>query len=281
MVKKAWTEPIEQLILTWAEKASGYSWLHRNSCIIYKRRNLYISIPASIFSYIAGITILFSNDEIGYDAGGASLLKGIVGIFAIMAGILSNFQEMFTFKEESEKHRIASLRFLSFFREISCELSLEPSCRSSPMDYLTIKRFEYDKILEQSPDIPEIIIKRFNKNFQHLHIHKPDATIGLQTIIPYGKNKYKKQLKLKDKLLLLKYFEKWEKNTTFYKGNNSHVIEIANSESVGLNSGNIKTRTLSERDHTHLLFHGTLSSQKTFLQNKNIKIRRNPLTKQI
>jgi hypothetical protein len=277
MVKKAWTDPIEQLILTWAEKASGYAWLHRNSCLIYKRRNLYISIPTSIFSYIAGITILFSND--GHV--NADLLKGIVGIFAIMAGILSNFQEMFTFKEESEKHRIASLRFLSFFREISCELSLEPSCRSSPMDYLTIKRFEYDKILEQSPDIPELIIKRFNKNFKHLHIHKPDATIGLQTIIPYGKNKYKKELKLKEKLLLLKYFEKWEKNTTFYKCSNSHVIEIANSGSVGYNSTNIKTRTLSERDYTHLLFHGTLGSQKTFLQNQNIKIRRNPLTTQI
>ena len=278
MVKKAWTEPIEQLILTWAEKASGYAWLHRKSCIIYKRRNLYISIPASIFSYIAGITILFSND-VAVGGTGESSLKGVVGIFAIMAGILSNFQEMFTFKEESEKHRIASLRFLSFFREISCELSLEPSCRSSPMDYLTIKRFEYDKILEQSPDIPELIIKRFNTNFQHLHIHKPDATIGLQTIIPYGKNKYKKQLKLKDRLLLLKYFEKWEKKTIFYKHDNSHVIEIANSESNGFNSSNVKTRTLSERDHTHLLFHGTLSSQKTFLQNKNIKIRRNPLTK--
>ena len=43
------------------------------------------------------------------------------------------------------------------------------------------------------------------------------------------------------------------------------------------NISNIKTRTLSERDASHLLYHGTLSNQKQFLQNKNIKIRREPL----
>ena len=34
------------------------------------------------------------------------------------------------------------LRFLSFFREISCVLSLEPIFRSAPIDYITLKRFE-------------------------------------------------------------------------------------------------------------------------------------------
>ena len=290
MTKKIWTESLEQLILTWAEKASGYAWLHNNSCSLYKKRNLYISIPASIFSYIAGVIILFSNELNTNNTGttfynktittyntDSSTLRIIVGIIAIISGILSNFQEMFTFKEEGEKHRIAALRFLSFFREISCELSLEPSFRSSPADYITIKRFEFDKILEQSPNVPDIIIFRFNKRFGKLHIHKPDPTIGLQTIIPYGRDNYKKRINIEDKYTLLKYFEKWKNHTTFHKKNNSHVIEIANSGSSNYNIANIKTRTLSERDATHLLYHGTLSEQKRFLQNRNIKIRRPPL----
>lgn len=289
MTKKIWTESLEQLILTWAEKASGYAWLHNNSCSLYKKRNLYISIPASIFSYIAGVIILFSNElntnntantcynktTSAYNTD-SSTLRIIVGIIAIISGILSNFQEMFTFKEEGEKHRIAALRFLSFFREISCELSLEPSFRSSPADYITIKRFEFDKILEQSPNIPDIIISRFNKRFGKLHIHKPDPTIGLQTIIPYGRDNYKKDINIEDKYTLLKYFEKWKNHTTFHKINNSHVIEIANSGSSNYNVSNIKTRTLSERDATHLLYHGTLSEQKRFIQNRNIKIRKPP-----
>lgn len=287
MNKKLWTESLEQLILTWAEKASGYAWLHQRSCSLYKKRNLYISIPASVFSYIAGITILFSNElnnskqikvynkTATINETDSPIFRIIIGIIAIVAGILSNFQEMFTFKEEGEKHRIAALRFLSFFREISCELSLEPSFRSSPGDYITIKRFEFDKILEQSPNIPDTIISRFNKQFSKLHIHKPDPTIGLQTIIPYGKDNYKKKINIEDKYLLLKYFECWKSHTNFNK--HSHIIEIANSGSRECNISNIKTRTLSERDATHLLYHGTLSNQKRFLQNRNIKIRREPL----
>ena len=118
---------------------------------------------------------------------------------------------MFTFKEEGEKHRIATLRFLSFFREISCELSLDPKYRSAPMDYITLKRFEFDKILEQSPDIPEHIIKEFNRKFRNLSIHKPDPTIGLQTIIPFGENrdriKGRRFLSVKDKITLLRCFK--------------------------------------------------------------------------
>ena len=62
------------------------------------------------------------------------------------------------------------------------------------MDYITLKRFEFDKILEQSPDIPEEIIKEFNNNFRTVSVHKPDPVIGLQTILPFGK-KFKDELR--------------------------------------------------------------------------------------
>ena len=113
------------------------------------------------------------------------------GIHALMAGLFSNFQEIYSFKEESEKHRIAHLRFMAFFREISCIVTTAPKYRATSADFITMKRLEFDKILEQSPDIPQCIITAFNHTFRNLSIHKPDAVIGLQTIIPYGK-----QLKL-------------------------------------------------------------------------------------
>ena len=167
-------------------------------CNIIQKRNLCISVPSCIFGYLSGITLLLSNEvfnncsDISYRAA----LRGVLGVTAILSGVLSNFQEMFTFKEEAEKHRIAALRFLSFFREISCELSLDPKFRSASMDYITLKRFEFDKILEQSPDIPEEIIKEFNNNFRTVSVHKPDPVIGLQTILPFGK-KFKDELREK------------------------------------------------------------------------------------
>ena len=77
------------------------------------------------------------------------------------------------------------------------------------MDYITLKRFEFDKILEQSPDIPDCIISLFNSKFKNLSIHKPDPVIGLQTILPFGKeykSTIKRSLSIRDKILLLRCF---------------------------------------------------------------------------
>jgi len=290
MPKKNWTMPLEQLLVTWAEKASGYAWLHQKSATTFKKRNLCLSIPASIFGYVAGITVLLSNDVFNdcSNVTNGPILRGVIGVTAITAGILSNFQEMFTFKEESEKHRIATLRFLSFFREISCELSLDPKYRSAPMDYITLKRFEFDKILEQSPDIPECVILEFKNKFKNLSIYKPDPVIGLQTIIPFGENnltrRRKRFLSVKQKILLFRYFTNWRAYTAFtmHKKSKHHevLIEVANSRSSEMDPTLIETENsieLRERDKYHLIMNGTLSEQKRFVQNQNIKIKRSPV----
>jgi len=286
MPKKNWTDELEQLLVTWAEKASGYAWLHQKSAILFKKKNLCISIPSCIFGYLSGITLLLSNDvfnncsDISYRAS----LRGVLGVTAILSGVLSNFQEMFTFKEEAEKHRIAALRFLSFFREISCELSLDPKIRSASMDYITLKRFEFDKILEQSPDVPEEIIKEFNNNFRTVSIHKPDPVIGLQTILPFGKkikDELERKLSIKDKILLLRSFNGWRKITNFKKytrkNSDEFLIEVTNSRNSSLELIDIENNEISKKRSSSFLLSGVLSEQKRFVQNQNIKIKQNPL----
>jgi hypothetical protein len=281
MSKEEWTEPQEDLLVTWAEKSSGYAWLHQKSVSIYKKRNLKLSIPTAIFGYVAGITILLSNDILN-DCENTTIgpiIRAIIGIISITAGILSNFQEMFTFKEEGEKHRIAALRFLSLFREISCELSLDPRFRSAPIDYITLKRFELDKILEQSPSIPNIVICEFKETFKSLSIHKPDPVTGLQTIVPYGKEIQlnKNSLTLKNKITLLKYFTQWKVEVTYSKlkkgirPNNDCLIEITNSRN-SRNSNNDETNTIINNmdvKKSNLLSFGRLGGEK------NIKIIKN------
>ena len=223
-----WTSQQEQLLVTWAEKASGYAWLHTRSINYFKHRNLYISVPASVFGNIAGATTLLSNPTL------APALKGLIGMSGIMAGLLTYFQEMFTFKEEGEKHKISSLRFLSFFREISCELSTDPEHRTLPHDFITMKRLEFDKMLEQSPNIPQSIVDLFNTKFNSIAFHKPDIVNGIQTITPFRKNSpkmyYLKKINLYQKMLLLKYFSAWKTHceATSIVRKNDALIEATN-----------------------------------------------------
>ena len=262
-----WTSQQEQLLVIWAEKASGYAWLHTRSVNYFKHRNLYISIPASIFGYIAGATTLLTNDISKHAA-----IKGLIGICGIIAGLLTNFQEMFTFKEDSEKHKMSSLRFLSFFREISCELSMDPEHRASPNDFITIKRLEFDKMLEQSPNIPQSIADLFNSKFNSIAFHKPDIVNGLQTIYPFKKKSpkmyYLKKINLYQKMLLLKYFSAWKTHC--------EAVNIVRKNDALIEATNFATR-MSERDKTFSHLYAPLSTQKKLLRFQNIKLSVNPI----
>jgi len=261
-----WTSQQEQLLVTWAEKASGYAWLHARSINYFKHRNLYISVPASIFGYIAGTATLLSNPTL------APTLKGLIGMSGIVAGLLTNFQEMFTFKEESEKHKISSLRFLSFFREISCELSMDPEHRTTPIDFITMKRLEFDKMLEQSPNIPQSIADLFNAKFNNIGFHKPDLVNGIQTINPFKKNSpkmyYLKKINLYQKMLLLKYFSAWKTHC--------EATNIVRKNDALIEATNLAT-SMREREKTFSHLYAPLSAQKKLLQFQNIKLSVDPI----
>ena len=67
-----------------------------------------------------------------------------------------------------------------------------------------------------------------------------------------------------------------------YKKGKQHevLIEVANSRSSEMDPTLIETENsieLRERDKYHLIMNGTLSEQKRFVQNQNIKIKRSPV----
>lgn len=214
-----WTPQQEQLLVTWAEKASGSAWLHTRSVSYYRHLGYYLAVPACLFSYAAGMTS-FGTANSEHPA-----LSYIIGIMGMISGVFVSLQEVFPFKELSAQHRIASLRFLSFFRDVSCELSVDANDRSDAVDYINMKRVELDKLHEQIPPVSEAIVRKFHKKFGDLNIHKPDVAGTLQTIVPYGRN------------------------IAFATGSN--LVEVANSE-ISSMSSNSDTTSLQGIECTNL-----------------------------
>ena len=120
----------------------------------------------------------------------ASSVRFVVGVMGMLSGVFVSLQEIFPFKELSAQHRMASLRFLSFFRDVSCELSVHADHRVEAAEYISMKRVELDKLHEQTPPIPDTIVQLFESRFEDVDIHKPDSTGTLQTIIPYGQARH-------------------------------------------------------------------------------------------
>lgn len=228
-----WTIELENLLIAWAEKASGYAWLHNRSIALFKSRNMYLAVPAAMFAYTsASVTLLTSQ------YGNSEWRTVVAGLGSLISGMLIQFQELFTFKELSEQHRLSQLGFLSFFRDISCELSIPKRQRREASEYVTLKRLEMDKLLDHAPDVPPKIIEQFDAKFGRVNTHKPDVVSRLQTVIPHNSPKppnerrtvqqppHKKSAMNLDFRPAREVDVSWEARTDI-----SQLVEIANSES--------------------------------------------------
>ena len=249
-----WTVELENLLIAWAEKASGYAWLHNRSITLYKNRNMYLAVPAAMFAYTsASVTLLtsqYSNSE---------WRTIVAGLGSLISGMLIQFQELFTFKELSEQHRLSQLGFLSFFRDISCELSIPKRQRREASEYVTLKRLEMDKLLDHAPDIPPKIIERFDAKFGRVNTHKPDVVSRLQTVIPHNSPKppsqtttMKNTTSQKQSKINLDFRPgrevdvSWEARTDV-----SQLIEIANSDTHSDRDSDMETEQGDERVSTY------------------------------
>jgi rRNA-processing protein FCF1 len=103
--------------------------------------------------------------------GGASLLTGILQTFMNKLGYAKNM----------EAHRVAGVSWGKFNRQLCIEMNLHPDERMDSANFLKMFRVELDRLIEQSPPIPENVIKEFNELFKNTSdVVKPEITGILQ-----------------------------------------------------------------------------------------------------
>lgn len=177
-----WTKEQEELLAEWCEKAQCYRWLHGHAERKFKRGHFAFTIPIIIMSTLTGTANFGVNSYVPEEH--ISTAQVIIGGVNIFSGILSTLQNFLRYAENNEAHRSAGILWSKFGRNIKIELSLDRSRRKNASDFLKIYRSEYDRLIEQSPLIPEDTIKLFKKNFKKDYlekkIHVPDVCNGLE-----------------------------------------------------------------------------------------------------
>lgn len=176
-----WTKEQENLMAGWADIASCYRWMHDRCEKRYSGFNMSLSIPVIILSTLTG-TANFAIDSFvppGDDAMKKYIQAGI-GAVSIFAGILTTLGNFLRFAQLSEAHRVASISWGKLQRQIQVELRIHPNDRLDCLDFLKICRAELDRLIEQSPAIPDKIIKEFEKEFADLKaLVRPDIAHGM------------------------------------------------------------------------------------------------------
>jgi len=175
-VNNSWTPEIETLIAEWADRAQCYSWMHDKTSRAYASYNQYMMIPVIVLSTLSG-TANFGLDSFfqGSTNGKTYASLGIGGV-SILTGIISTVANFLRYGQGSEAHSISALMWAKFNRMISIEMALHPNDRMEAFAFLKMFRIELDRLVEQSPSIPDDVILRFKRDFRaNNDIKKPDV----------------------------------------------------------------------------------------------------------
>ena len=160
--KIEWSPENELIMVEWCDVAQCYKWLNSRSHAKYAYLHAWFTIPAIIFSTISG-TASFAQESFPDSIKGYA--PSVIGSINITIGILTTIQQYLKISELNEAHRVSSIAWDKFARNIRIELSKKPSERSEAGGFIKHCRLEFDRLMETSPDIIDKVVKEFKKKF--------------------------------------------------------------------------------------------------------------------
>jgi hypothetical protein len=160
--EQEWKTEHETILVEWADKAMCYRWLHARSHQAYSKTNAWFTIPVIIMSTLTG-TANFAQDRFPENI--KPLAQMGIGAVNIFAGILTTIAQFLKIGELNEAHRVSSIAWDKFYRNIKVELAKSRDERMHVGHMLKMCKEEFDRLMETSPSINEKIIKLFNTTF--------------------------------------------------------------------------------------------------------------------
>jgi hypothetical protein len=176
-----WSPENELMLVEWCDIAQCYKWLSNRCHEKYLYYHAWFTIPTIIFSTITG-TAAFGQSNLPDDLQKSAIF--VLGTINIGIGILTTLQQYLKITELKEGYRVASLGWDKYSRNIKIELSKSPNERMDAGHFIKINRHDLDKLMEDTPLIPQSVIDEFmikfsgNENSSQrqnfLELRKPD-----------------------------------------------------------------------------------------------------------
>lgn len=183
-----WCEKQENLLVRWAEKAAGYRWLHNHARLYYKKQHDYLSYPSIIIASITGVggfAVLnpSGNEDVSVEVKNRiMIIQYFFAFLNVLGGILTSISKFSQSANLAEAHSAMCVQYSKFYRNVDMELSLDVTHRGDVVEFVQKARADYDRLLDEAPDIPAISIRAFLTQFPEKE-NKPDVCNGLSIIV--------------------------------------------------------------------------------------------------
>ena len=183
-----WNEKQEKLLIKWADKAAGYRWLHNHARLFYKKRNDWLAYPSIIIASLTGVggfAVLnpSGSEDVSIETkNNIMIIQYFFAFLNVLGGILTSISKFSQSLSLSEAHSTQCVQWSKFYRSIDMELSLDTKHRDNVVEFIMKCREDYDKLLDDSPDIPSITIQAWLVQFPDKE-NKPDVCNGLSIVV--------------------------------------------------------------------------------------------------
>lgn len=171
-----WTKDLEILFTEWADRASCFHWMHDKTTRKFQRNDQSLMFPVIILSTVTGAAN-FAINSITDDQTIKNYIQLGLGTLSIFTGILTTIANRLAYSAAAETHQMASVAWGKFNTLLCVELSLDQSERMDAFAFIKVFRVELNRLIEQSPTIPEPIIRQFTHEFKDkTNLKKPLIT---------------------------------------------------------------------------------------------------------
>ena len=208
-----WSKEQDILMSEWADMAGCYRWMHDRAEKEYYTKNMGMTIPVIILSTITGTASVGLSSIAGDNADIQKYMNFGIGGVSLIAGILTTLNNFLRYAQLSESNRVAGVAWGKFQRFVAIELAQNPIDRMDSLDFLKVCRAELDRLIEQSPPIPDSIIAAFEREFKDRpKLHRPDICHGLDHTRVYDSSKTRLNDMIAEATLHLKHKKKLLRN---------------------------------------------------------------------
>ena len=177
-----WHEQQETILKAWGEAAACYRPSTTNVSWTTRRPR---SAPAS-----GHCAIDHHGHSVFRDESVPENLRPIasqsIGAGNLIAGLIATISTFLKLNENTQAHKLAATNFGKFSRKIRLELALPLKDRTKDGAVMIDEaRQEYDRLLEEAPDIPRLQLEAFEREFPGDTLYKPEI-IQIHPIRTYG-----------------------------------------------------------------------------------------------
>jgi len=195
-----WTVENEMILVEWCDIAQCYKWLNYQSYLKYSLLQAWFTIPVIIMSTVTG-TASFAQSS--FRENQRFYVQFGIGTINILVGILSTISQYLKISQLTEAHRVSSISWDKYSRNIRIELAKAPDERMDAAHFMKLSRHEFDRLMETSPMIQQDVVVEFKKHFMgtegtderrlYVELRKPDICDTIMSSAVYRHKWYEEK----------------------------------------------------------------------------------------